>query len=418
MLTKRKRGKTYHADLLVGRVHQVRGSLGTRNEEAASAYIRRIDLALAQGPSSDLWNELRRALPAATYLRLAKHAGVQEKSLTTWMELRALFEADMEKRLAVNDLSANTAVNYRRVLRNFEQFLTSQETAVQLVLEIDKDLAREFKYHRLQVIQKKKGPHGGAGYRSEAALLHRIFEFAVENNMISTNPIQHEAKVGDPPGGAQPFSGGELIRLRQQAGNDLLLFLVFRYTGLRISDVATLTWQELDFAGGMIRKKTKKSRYRKTAVIPLLDELRPALERERESRHPQPSDTVLLNPMAGHAVTEPNLTYLIRKLGERCGVEAHPHRFRDTFAVDCLLKGVDLPSIAKMLADKVDAILDHYVPFVEELRERAKNLINTGKGLEQYSDAHWRHNGNSTDDDTPSERLLLLQIQQVKVGGL
>lgn len=35
MLTIHKRGKAWHADLLVGRIHAVRGALGTRNEDAA-----------------------------------------------------------------------------------------------------------------------------------------------------------------------------------------------------------------------------------------------------------------------------------------------------------------------------------------------------------------------------------------------
>jgi integrase len=375
MLTKRKRGKIYYADLLKGRVYEVRGSLGTRSEDAASALISRIDLAIAQGPSS--------ILPAATYLRFADYAGVQAKQLTTWSELRTKFEGDLEERLTVNNISKTTVFGYQRTLGVFERFLTSRDKPVPLVREIDKDIAREFKYHRLRAIQKRRGPNAGTGYRTEVDILHRIFEFGIENNMISENPFQHEPKIIDPLAGAQPFSGPELVQLRQHAGEDLLLFLVFRYTGLRISDAVTLSWQELDLARGVIRKRTQKSRYRKVAVIPMSNELRLALERERENRSAQPSDTVLLIPIAGHKVAA--LRYRIQKLGRRSGVEgANSHRFRDTFAVDSLLKGVPESSVASMLADTVRSVIDHYLPFVQALQEHAKNLLNTGKGLEEY----------------------------------
>ena len=396
MLTVRKRGRVYHADFLKGRIHVVRGSLGTRNEDAARTLKHRIELAMAAGPSSDLWSDLIRVLPTRTYLRFANYAGVRSKPLATWTELRAKFEGDMERRQRINDLAENTILSYQRVIRTFDEFLASRENPIQLVREIDNDVAREFKYYRIEAIQKKKGSTGGAGYATEVASLHRIFEFAVQSNMISKNPFQHEPKVRDPQGGAQPFSGAELHKLRENAGEEILLFLVFRWTGLRVSDVATLNWQEVDFADRSIKKYTKKSRFKKLAVIPMSDELMSALERERQRLSPQPTETVLLNPMAGHALASTNLTYRVRKLGKLAGVEsAHPHRFRDTFAVDSLLKGVPESSVARMLADTLEAVIDRYLPFVKEIRDHAQNHLNTGIGLEEYADAQRRHNGRS-----------------------
>jgi hypothetical protein len=56
------------------------------------------------------------------------------------------------------------------------------------IRDIDKDLVREFKYHRIHAIQKKKGSEGGVGYEAEVAVLHRVFQFAVETKMIGENP--------------------------------------------------------------------------------------------------------------------------------------------------------------------------------------------------------------------------------------
>ncbi|HEX2713212.1 MAG TPA: hypothetical protein VHM88_13515, partial [Candidatus Acidoferrales bacterium] len=61
---------------------------------------------------------------------------------------------------------------------------------------------------------------------------------------------------------------------------------------------------------------------------------------------------------------------------------AHPHRFRDTLAVDLLLKGASPYDVAKLLGDTIATVENHYAPFVRELRERARRFIESDGGLE------------------------------------
>jgi integrase len=70
-------------------------------------------------------------------------------------------------------------------------------------------------------------------------------------------------------------------------------------------------------------------------------------------------------------------------IGRRAGVlDAHPHRFRDTFAVDLLARGASPYDVAKLLGDTVGTVEKHYAPFVRELRERARGIMEEGEGLE------------------------------------
>lgn len=399
MIKARKRGNTYHADYMIGRVHVVRGTLDTQHGDAARNYCHRLEIALSQGPSSPIWAELSPVIPPRTFLRFARYAGVKQKPLATLSELFEKYEADMEQRVKIGDLAPNSVNNYRRVLREFERFVATREIPIQLVREIEKPVAKQFKYWRIENIQKKKGMNGGAGYSVDAALMHRVFEFAIEHSMISENPFEFEPKVRDPRGGAQPFTGEELLRFREHATEeDLLCFLVFRRTGLRASDVATLAWGEVDLEAKEIRKPTQKSGRRKTAVLRIHDELLSVMRVEHKKRNPSPSDTVLLNPKRCHPVTKGIITYQIQRLGKRAGVEGtHPQRFRDTFAVDALLRFVPELSVARMLADTLEAVTNHYLPYVKELREHAQDLLNNGKGLEEYAEARRRHNGQHAD---------------------
>jgi len=71
-------------------------------------------------------------------------------------------------------------------------------------------------------------------------------------------------------------------------------------------------------------------------------------------------------------------------LGKRAGVAGeHPHRFRDTLAVDMLCRGASPYDVAKLLGDTIETVEKHYMPFVKELRERVRNFLDTGTGIEE-----------------------------------
>jgi site-specific recombinase XerD len=62
----------------------------------------------------------------------------------------------------------------------------------------------------------------------------------------------------------------------------------------------------------------------------------------------------LLNPSTKKPMGRPRFCTRIKALGDRAGVhQTPPHRFRDTLAVDMLLKGASPYDLAKILGDTV-----------------------------------------------------------------
>ncbi len=170
--------------------------------------------------------------------------------------------------------------------------------------------------------------------------------------------------------------------MREQAGPDLLMFLLVRWTGLRGVDAVKLAWLEVHFDRKEIERVTQKRK--KRVILPMHSELLFALEAEHERLKPEPSAQVLLNPATGTPMTRPRLYQRMLALGKRAGVAgAHPHRFRDTLAVDMLNRGASPYDVAKMLGDTIETVEKHYTPFVKELRERVRNLLETGTGIEE-----------------------------------
>ena len=58
-------------------------------------------------------------------------------------------------------------------------------------------------------------------------------------------------------------------------------------------------------------------------------------------------------------------------------VNCHPHRFRDTFAVSLLLKGVSLDNVSKLLGHSSIKITErHYAPWVKARQEQLEAEVN------------------------------------------
>ncbi|MGC1492817.1 MAG: site-specific integrase, partial [Candidatus Acidiferrum sp.] len=223
-------------------------------------------------------------------------------------------------------------------------------------------------------------------------VLHGIFAYAVDElDWIVKNPVRMEGRPGDDADrGSQPFKPDELKKLRDAAGVDMLAFLLLRHTGLRGSDAVGLRWEEIDFDSREISRLTLKRR--KRVDLPIPEELFFALEADRDRRKPQPQDRVLLNSTNGRPFTRPRLYERMVAIGRRAGVQnANPHRFRDTFAVDLLCKGASPYDVAKALGDVVATVEKHYAPFVPELRDRLRGIMDNGVGLEQLSGTSRAH---------------------------
>ena len=108
-----------------------------------------------------------------------------------------------------------------------------------------------------------------------------------------------------------------------------------------------------------------------------------------------PGDTVLLNPKTGRPFEDNDFWRFVSELGERAGVvQAYPHRFRDTFAVDMLIRtNGDAYSVANLLGDTMQVVMKHYLPNVKELQQIVERQIRNSPGLEQFATRRPRGKG-------------------------
>ncbi len=383
MLSVSKRGRVYRLEGKFLGVY-IRLSLNTHDGDHAEKVKKKIQSAEREWNTSECWPELQKLLPMATFAKLSSIAGYTEKPPTpppaTWQDLCRSFEAECSQRVAIGKFRNTTWPRYKQTLKTFATFIA--ETGDAALAQMTKPLIEKFKVWRMQQILKRNNSRGGHGLALDVAILHRIFAHAVDCELILKNPVRLEGRPGEnPESGAQPFSADELEKLRDAAGLDRLLFLLLLHTGLRGSDAVSLHWSEIDWEAREINRITRKRL--KRVIVPIHSELLFALEAEYQRRCPYGEDRVLLNPGTGKILTRPRLYDRMLALGQRAGVSsARPHRFRDTFAVDMLLKGASPYDVAKLLGDTIATVETHYAPFVRELRERARRFMESEGGLE------------------------------------
>lgn len=371
MIQTRKRGQTFYVDASFGS-SRLRGSLGTKDKKVASALKSRIEVSMAEGSKSAGWSDLHRVLPSDTYHRFSSHAGLAKHQESTWSGLVSIFWKDCERR----KLKKGSMVRYQSTVDRFSEFLTARK--IEVLADISKGLVLEFRDWREAAIAKNSRSRGGSGLYQDMSCLRFVLGAAVENGIIKTNPVPKELRP-EIVRGTAPYSGEELKRMRGVCTpEELLVFAIFRHTGMRGSDVADLRWTDVRFLDGEINRFAIKNG--KELHIPISPELMSVMRSAYQNQ--SPSETVIL--LENKPATREQLSRFMRLIERKAKISGgHNHRHRAAYACDALMKGLSVYEVAQLLGDESKTVERHYLRFVPAMRSRVKELMeDVTKGLE------------------------------------
>jgi integrase/recombinase XerD len=142
-------------------------------------------------------------------------------------------------------------------------------------------------------------------------------------------------------------SGGDPASLRDRA-----LLELFYSSGLRVSELAALTLQQVDLKGGLARVFGKGSKER---VVPVGARAREALADWIASGRPHyvkaRTRSELFLSSRGTSLSRVSLWAIVRRHARRAGIRkaVKPHLLRHSFATHLLTGGADLRAIQEML---------------------------------------------------------------------
>jgi integrase/recombinase XerC len=201
--------------------------------------------------------------------------------------------------------------------------------------------------------------------------LRRYFGFLHQQGALLTDPtVRLQAPTGEGrlPRVVQPHElevllDAPLLAARADPGTsarDQAVVELLYGSGLRVSELCSLTRAQIDLARRSVRVMGKGAKER---LVPLSEPSVAAIQEWLEQRHqlvlessPVPAEAVFLN----HRGKQLTARDVRRILDKRTATPTHPHALRHTFATHLLEGGADLRVVQELLGHADLATTQHY----------------------------------------------------------
>lgn len=240
-------------------------------------------------------------------------------------------------------LSPRSLILYRQILT---PFLRSVQKHI-------KDITTEDV--RLYITYKKMQGMSACSQDNIRRGLSSFFTFLHEEGLIPLNPLSRIKKIRQPRTVKEPFTEQEVELMRNAASclRDKAIIDFLFSTGCRVSEMTGVEKSDIDWENNRVLVKGKGSKFRWVylnarasvslqAYIESRDDTSPALFVGLTNCHKADNNNParLMNSGVG---------CLIRNLGKKLGIKAHPHRFRRTAATVALRRGMPIEQVSKIL---------------------------------------------------------------------
>ena len=195
------------------------------------------------------------------------------------------------------ETASSTAAFYRNALEKFEKFIGDKANGE--LVEISRDDITRFRNHESKTLAGKTVNH-------DLKVLKMLFRAARRDGAVAEDPCEFVDTIRERGGSnRRPFTIPELKAVLSVVDDEWKSMILFGlYTGQRLGDVATLTWQNVDLQRKEIRLVTRKTGKQMILRIPppLLKHLEgvEAGDKPDEPLHPRAFAIVNEQGKSGH----------------------------------------------------------------------------------------------------------------------
>ncbi|WP_297419068.1 site-specific tyrosine recombinase/integron integrase [Thermococcus sp.] len=161
---------------------------------------------------------------------------------------------------------------------------------------------------------------------------------------------------------------------------DRLIVLLLYGAGLRVSELCNLKKRDVDLEGNLLVVRGGKGA--KDRVVPIPTFLSGAVREYLESRNDN-SEYLIVEEgrRKKDKLSTKTVWHLLKKYGERAGVEVTPHRLRHSFATHMLENGVDIRAIQELLGHSNLSTTQIYTKVTVEHLRKAQEKARLIEGL-------------------------------------
>ncbi|MEW6455197.1 MAG: tyrosine recombinase XerC [Acidobacteriota bacterium] len=249
----------------------------------------------------------------------------------------------------IKNYSSHTIRNYSLDLNQFNEFLLYKDVDLK---EIDNIVIRGFSAEIL-----KKGSQKSTLSRKLASI-RSFLQYLVEKGVINHNPAKAVSSPKVDKKIPSFLSEEETIKLLEikedstlQKRNAAIIELLYS-TGMRVSELVNLNWDDVNFNSKIIRVKGKGKKER---IVPFGKYAEIRLIQWKNNRFELNNGKIDFEPVflnfRGERITERSVERMIKNLGIKLNLnkKISPHSLRHSFASHLLSRGADLRSIQELL---------------------------------------------------------------------
>lgn len=235
-------------------------STKTSDRKEAEAQLRAVNLMFGAKESTSLLDDVYAALSGKP---MVKHT--LSGTIKAWLAIVG------------NTTKPRTLEKYQAFAQTFKQYMNATATAP-LLADVNADCCMGF-------LQKKRERASASTVNGTRKMMKVFFNWALESGKIKTDPmtsIKTFVSSADEASGRRALTIQEIKTLYAKAPDDFWRYMILTafYTGLRMGDLASLCWGNVDFESNCIRLKVGKTG--QPLTIPMAAPVRACLASRRK----------------------------------------------------------------------------------------------------------------------------------------
>lgn len=277
------------------------------------------------------------------------------------------------------ELSVNTLESYKRDIRQFDAYLKDHNLSLE---KVTKTIIITYLIY-LQKIGKATST-----ISRNLASIRCFYQFMLHSRYIETDPSSNLESPKVEKKLPSVLTKKEVEQLLEQptpndakGSRDKAMLELLYATGIRVSELVSLSLDDIDINGGMILCKNSDSKVRSIPIGNIaLKYLRLYINDFRKKLSPDAEDTALFLNFHGKKMTRQGFWKIIKYYTGKAKISKTitPHTLRHSFAVHLIENGADLQVIQEMLGHSDISTTQIY------------SKLNKNKVKEVYSKTHPR----------------------------
>jgi integrase/recombinase XerC len=280
--------------------------------------------------------------------------------------------------IAERNYSENTLRAYNRDVLDFASFVQAKKL----------DFTKVSKYEVRDFLKRLNGKKlSKASIARKFASLRTLYFFLTQNKMIEKDPVvvmtspKKDKKI---PSFLTENEMRKIFDMPDMNLRDKVMFEILYSCGIRIEELASLKFQDVNFFSNTISVFGKGRKYR---TVPIGDTclaiIRKYMEEKKKLNAPAGEKDFVFTNSQGNKLNQRMIRRALHKLFVKACInkKASPHTIRHSFATHLLENGCDLRSVQEMLGHKnlsttqiyTHITIENLRKIYEETHPRAKN---------------------------------------------